>query len=677
MKTFQPIKPILEKGNKPFVWGITLLAFLLPLFFIPLTTDFYLLNKTVLLYSVVLLLLLFWAVKSFSERKIELVKNPLGLPIIILMTIHLLSSLVQSPNRINSLFNQTGAIIALGLLYFIIINHLKTKKEVKQVLAAFLSSLALLAWLTVFTYLGILEEVGPAWLKNNPAWTPTGSAVTTASLMLIFLPATIFWAVKKKEAWGKTLLFIVAGLQVLSLVLIISLVIDKTLTLTYLLPQYGWAISVEGLKNLKTALLGVGPDNFLAAFSQFRPAALNNTAFWRIKFTSNSNQYLHLLSTVGLIGLISYLWFMIQSLKRESYQPSLLKKTVYFSLLASFIFQLFFNANLLISFITFVLAGLLQTFRNPVEKETKYQLKSPHSLWFFLGTAVFLSLAVFYWQSRVWLASYFFRQSLLAAQKNKGSQTYTLQVKAIKLNPFVENYRTTYANTNLALADSLSKQGDLSDQEKSNIRQLISQSIREAKAATALNPQISSHWVNLANIYRQLINLANEADQWALASSLQAVRTDPTNPLLRVDFGSLLYVLQDYDQAINQYLQSVTLKPDYANGYYNLAIAYQQKEDWNRALVSFQQTLSLLEKNTPDWQRVSQELETLKASLPEAPAQATPSGQLKKGGEIVPPQPLPSPQPKIGEIELPGEPGPEIPSPSPSSSPEASPSARP
>jgi hypothetical protein len=662
METFKTstIKPLLQSEQKIFSWTIALFAFLLPLFFLPLTAEFYLFNKTILLYFVVGLLLAVWAIKIFFEQKLSLRKNSLNGPVLSLMLAYLLSAFIQAPNRMESLTSQAGVVLALGLLYFIMVNHLRGKEAAAKIMASFLVSLLVLSGLTLLAALNILPKTGLAWLQSR-AWTPTGSVLTTINLILIFLPATLYWAWKNKKPLEKIFLFLTGGLGILSLAAITALFLDKTLNFTYLLPQYGWQISVEGLKNLRTALFGVGPGNFLSAFSRFRPIELNNTSLWAMKFTTNSNQYLHLLSTVGLLGLAGYLWLVWQSLKKENWQGSLMRKVIYLCLAAGFISQLVLAANLLTLGVTLMLAGLLAATQSPQKTDQPRSSLPQAAVWGIAAAAAVLILAVFYWEGRVWLADYYFRRSLLAAQENKGLETYNFQLKAINLNPFKENYRVSYSNTNLALANGLASQADLTDQKKANINQLISQAIREAKAATSLNPQISDYWINLAVLYRNLINAAEEAGQWATASYLQAVRTDPTNPLLRVEFGGLFYALEDYDRAINQFIQSVNLKPDYANGYYNLSVAYRAKEDWQNAFQNMQLVLSLIPLDSPDYQKASAELEELRAKLPTPPQQASGSAQLKEEEKLKEPAALSSPRPGFDKVILPEEAGPEIP----------------
>ena len=150
------------KTSKIFTLSIAFLSFLLPLFFLPLTVDFYTFNKLTLFYFFVSLLLILWAIKTYFGQKIVFVKNPLTLPVVGLTAGFLLSTLIQAPNKPMSLAFSSGLILFSSLLFFIIINQIKSKDQIKWILAGLITASVVLAWLTVFAYLGLTENIGPA-----------------------------------------------------------------------------------------------------------------------------------------------------------------------------------------------------------------------------------------------------------------------------------------------------------------------------------------------------------------------------------------------------------------------------------------------------------------------------------------------------------------------------------
>jgi tetratricopeptide (TPR) repeat protein len=228
---------------------------------------------------------------------------------------------------------------------------------------------------------------------------------------------------------------------------------------------------------------------------------------------------------------------------------------------------------------------------------------------------------------------------------------------AIQKNPYVGGYHRTYAITNLQLASAIAGQGEeLSDQDRDNIAQLIQQSIREAKAAVALDSQKTTNWETLANVYRNLVNVADNADQWTIASYVEAIGTDPLNPRLRLELGGVYYRLGQFDQAIRLFQQATELKPNWANAFYNLSAAHKEKGELELSYANLKLAVSLVEPGTPDAAKAQEELTALEAQL-NINQTGTPEVPQEIQGQLNQPAPLPSP---IAEpIELPEDAGPD------------------
>lgn len=286
-----------------------------------------------------------------------------------------------------------------------------------------------------------------------------------------------------------------------------------------------------------------------------------------------------------------------------------------------------------------------------------------------LGLAIGLVLVAF----QLARAEYAFGKSLKEAAANRGSETYQLMIKAIQLNPYENRYRTSYSQTNLALANSIASNEEITDTDRRTIQQLIEQAIREGKAGVALNRLAAGNWANLANIYRNLANVATGADRWAIATYQQAIALDPNNPQLRLVYGQLLYSLNQFEPAQRQFEAATALKPDFANAHYNLAFAYKQQEKWLLAKNSFEQTLNMVDADSQDYQTAKSELDEVNRKLEETGVEAEEEavGAQRAAPELTAPEEASPPARLEPLIELPEEEAaPEItPSPSPRATP--------
>jgi len=614
-------------------WGILLLVFLLPLFFLPLTSDFYEFNKNILLYFFIVILLIVWILKMIAEKKVVFRKTAFDLPVLAIAAAFVVSTFMVSPNKAEAFIlpGGTGTILALTILYFIISNNIQ-EQSAKRIVHSLIASASLLSILGIFSFLEFAKVWNlalPEWLSQK-TFSPAGGPLALATFLgvSLALAATRIYADLKADR-RRSSSFLLFTFYFLLLITGLGVSIYQLLTTArpILLPySFGWQIAIETLKF--SPLFGVGPASFIVAFNQLRPLAFNLTDLWAVKFGVSSDWYLQLLTTTGVLGLGAWLFLIFKVLKTRPFS------IIHYSLFIILLLFAFLPASLVLLFIFYVLLGALGTSLPGKE----YSEESRILPWIIFVIMLLASGCSLYTVSRAYAAEIYFKRSLDALSQNKGTETYNLQIKAITLSPYRASYRLTYSQTNLALANSLASKPDLSDQDRQNISILVQQAIAEAKAAVALDPRNSLSWENLAGIYRALINFAQGADSWTISALEQAIALDPASPQLRLSLGGVYYSLQNYDEAIKSFEQTVTLKPNFANGHYNLAASYREKGDFEKAAAEMETTLSQLSKDSDDWQKASSELEALKKKLGE---KAEKEG-TKPSESLSQPQPLPT-----------------------------------
>ena len=634
---------ILEKIARYTLLGV---IFLTPLFFVPLTPNFFAFNKMYLVCYGSLAVLIILLLKNIVSKKVSFQATPLDLPVFLFLIAMLASTFFASPNRFLPLWGKTGIIITFTLFYFALVQSGENK--IRLWLQALFASSFALSWATIFAYTQMLGKALPWEFVNSQFFNLTGNMMGFLVFQIILLPIVIIFALKSNQFLIKIFYFIIAALALVSSALVIYLMLPgKPATPVFLPLGVAWWITVEIFKNAKTAFLGVGPENFLSAFTQFRPVSFNdNTNLWNIRFTNSSNEFLQVLTTVGLLGFLTFCFILVKggktlfkNLKRDN-----LNLALKISFVITIISLLLLPANFMVFFLLYIQIALIAR-----QFSTAKTFNSTQLFKAIVGASAIAIITFLYFSGRVWYAEAVFKQAMDAAAANKGLDTYNLGNKAINLNRFQEKYRVSSSQINFALANSLASKENLTDQDRQNISQLISQSIAEAKAAAALNPTNPIYWENLAGLYRSLINFAQGAENWTVSAYAQAVTTDPVNPILRIDLGGLFYGFNNYDVAIDNFKKSIELKPDFPNAYYNLSWAYKQADNPVQAFLAMQRVLALVPQDSEDFIKAAQELEELRELLPEEALQATASGQQQ---QLTPPQPLPS-TPPSGPISIP------------------------
>ena len=292
----------------------------------------------------------------------------------------------------------------------------------------------------------------------------------------------------------------------------------------------------------------------------------------------------------------------------------------------------------------------------------------------FVGKLIFVGVIGFYAFKYV-ASDYMFNQSLIAASKNLGSQTYQDEVNAISMFPYRESFYRIFSQTNLSIANSLLTTASAngakpSDQVQSTALSLIQQSINVARAATTISPYNTLEWQNLAGIYRALIGFGQNADSFAVASMQQSIALDPSNPQEYISLGGIYYQLGDYDNAIRQFQTATNVKPDLANAYYNLGHAYEQKKDYQNALTNYLAVKTLVAQDKTNLDKINAEIDAIQKLIGGAQAQPQAQSQTQQtNGNLQPTdqnqQPLNVQQ---SQTQLPAV-TPEVPIPAPHASP--------
>ena len=407
---------------------------------------------------------------------------------------------------------------------------------------------------------------------------------------------------------------------------------DKPGRLVLLPFSASWSIAIDTLKSSKTAMIGFGPSSYLEAFTLFRPADLNLSELWNLRFGSARNEPLNVLTTLGLFGFASWILFLLAAAKTSlPLRPEYRSMSI--ALLASIALQFFFPTNVVLTASTFLLLTsivivkkhlqtkdvsdillhlfALQLIKPAAPEKVERQKASQIFSYIIAGIlAVLIGVSVFY-TGRAYAAEHLFYQSLVAAQQQDLEKTYRLQTQLLQKTPYVDTYHRSFASTNFIIARAISMNQQATEQEKANIAPLLQQAIVEAKTATTINPKNILNWEELAILYKELIPIAESADQWTIAAYVRAIQQEPTNPTLRFELASIYLGQKNYEQAVRLFQQAIDLKPDWANAYYNLGYSYQQKAENVFALQAYNQALTFLPQEAEGREQLQKDIEEL------------------------------------------------------------------
>jgi len=647
------------------------LVFLLPLFFLPLTQEYFIINKIYLLSFGVLLLLLVSAIQLIAGRRISWRRSPFDTGLTFVLISEIISIIVVTPNKIEALLNSYfGLAMTLALLiFYFALSQSASKKSAETHLMLLQWSGFIVAVVTIIFFFNPFKNIAfPTqfqFLKFS-SFSPIGNPLDLAIFLGFLLVLQLSSVLTKKRA-GSPFMFVFLIVFTFSLINSIYGVIKpeslgQSILFTPL--RQSWFAAVEILKNPFSAIFGVGIGNFASLFALVKDVSYNQSSLWQIgSFNISRSALLHVITETGLLGLAAFgilFYSVLNALGKISKDDP--ERTMLFFAAGYVILAFIFLPPSFITFFLLVFTLYLVFATNHLQYEgSKQELDLTNLMPVYFGIGLFLIAFVIgagYFLGRSYLAEYSFKKSVEGYLKNNIVEVYNNQRTATILNPYIERFHTNFSQTNLLIANNIATNAGkkLNDQQKQTIVQAIQAAINESKIAVTLNPQKATNWENLATVYRNILNAVQAADAWTISSYQRAIQLDPVNPIYRLNLGGVYYSLQKYNDAANLFAQAVSLKADWPNAHYNLAWASYQTKNYQQAASEMQNVLKLLDKkqNPKDYAKAQKELEQFKSQIPQE-SQATP--EAKPGNLQLPSAPQ---QPQISpKLQLPKEASPE------------------
>jgi len=362
------------------------LTALMPLFFLPITTEFFEFNKQVLLIMGTILLMVAWALKIVVGKQVEISKSIIDIPLLAFLGVTLLAT-IFSQSKADSIYGSTGrwfpsllGCITLTLFYYLVSSGVDSIKNIKSIVNTFIIATTVNTFITILSYFGIY--LGKAAFFQIPNFTLTGSITTSIAIAAIsavigtslmvynsqnirtkamYLVATLLnivliGLINVWFGWAMLLIgFVVMGVIIkpealsqckpgLTVVLLIALLFgtvknipqtkgfltNSSYPIEIVLPlKASWSIVTSILSN--DPLLATGPSTFYLDFTRYRPLSLNTTAIWNIRFDKPFNEVLNIIGELGLIGLFvsiylgTRIWTLIKKSSKATNENYIIK----------------------------------------------------------------------------------------------------------------------------------------------------------------------------------------------------------------------------------------------------------------------------------------------------------------------------------------------------------------
>lgn len=359
--------------NKLSTWILFFLALLLPLIVNPFGTDPAVLPKLVFLRLVTLALVVLWILDSIFKWELSFRKTFLDKSILAVASIVLISTLL-SVHLPTSLYGEYTGVSYEGLLiifnyillFWLVVNIFDSEKRVNLIAAGLLAGMFLVSVYGILQHFGLtlfklsLSQTDPTRVNatfNNAVFlgsylsllTPLSFSllldsdyrklrfwllilVTLASLICLFFTRTFsaflgvgfaaifviafnFGAIRKSRASQVLIIFFIT-IFLLAIFVQAGTLKDKLTSFSGVASRTDegsrtlmWKATLPMIKDYP--LLGVGPDCYGLVYPKYRPANWIKLDPTRYFINKPENEILYTASTLGLLGLASFIWLFI------------------------------------------------------------------------------------------------------------------------------------------------------------------------------------------------------------------------------------------------------------------------------------------------------------------------------------------------------------------------------
>lgn len=357
-------------------WCLLLAVGLIPIFFLPLTTDPVEMNKIALFAVLMCVATGAWLLRAILTRA-PVKRVPVAIPLLAYLLCAVLAT-VFSWYRYRSLVGETGSYAhslistILFVAFFFFLTQTVQKRDLPKFLGALLISGALLLLFNFFQVFGwflfpwsFTQGVNFSALANSPMTfsffaafigllafmkflrlqaleEKTRRLLILRSLLIPLMVLSLFMLMVYDNAIGwyavivglvlilvavniatKTtpptyfvLPALVLGIALLGLFLNTQALLQASIQSDVQLPaDIGWDITWDALKS--RPLFGSGQTTFSAVFAHFRPVAYNDTNLVGLRFAKSSNEWFQLIATIGILGTIAFAAVLLFALIRQ------------------------------------------------------------------------------------------------------------------------------------------------------------------------------------------------------------------------------------------------------------------------------------------------------------------------------------------------------------------------
>lgn len=336
-------------------------------------------------------------------------------------------------------------------------------------------------------------------------------------------------------------------------------------------------------------IFGTGVETFAYAYYLFMPPAHNMTSEFGYLYNKAHNEYLNYLATTGAVGLLTYLsmigmvlWTASKILRKKSKSqkttPHLLTAGILAGYVSILVTNFFGFSVVIINIFLFLLPGFVYVLEQYLTEEHEIALPKDYPSgdpsafhWILSGGIGLVAVYLLYTLIVFWNAdkAYALGQNLV----NVGDYQTAYQplAQSIQLRPGEPAFQDELSVDEAVLAAAIATQDKTATQ---TATQLAQQAIALSDQLTTNHADIVTYWKSRTRIFYSLAQVNPSYYQQALDAILKAQQLAPTDAKVAYNVGLMYGQTGQYEKSIAALKHTISLKSDYQEAYYALALYY-------------------------------------------------------------------------------------------------------
>ncbi|MBT3230779.1 tetratricopeptide repeat protein [Candidatus Uhrbacteria bacterium] len=585
---------------------------LVPLAYLPWTSDALEINKQTVLIFCAIFALLSWLASFIVQKSLSYKKTGLYVGVVLLIFGAILSTCF-SLAPFTSLFGGAGqeymsllSWLSMAIIFIVGINTLNDTRSLFKVIdltlivSAFILLFGALSAFDIYVFtenfigapnsLGVLAvmalvmALGVNFLKKDfkktQRWAMSSFATFCTAPVIVFsfiiLYGLDYWFLWALSILGIAIIMSVMLLHDMKHVTLSKILLPVTILVLSLLfafvptpggevfpveiaPTYSSSYQIAEETLVGTSwIFGSGLGTFEIDYNQHKLESVNQSDFWNLSFNRSGSHILTILATMGLFGFITYLivisWIKLKVmswlLKTKDDEKWLPVFIISLAWIVLATSQIFYSSNITILGLFWIFSAAMLGAILTKEKLITYK-KTPKAAFAVSFMFIVCAIAVIttgFITTSRYAADISFAQ---AVARSDSGETIDEVIEDLVSATKLNKWSDVYARNLSSLL--LIKTGELlldPEVNPESVQGYIANAIYYAQRAVELSPNDVKNQSNLGDVYREVTPFVAGADEFAIIAYNNAIALSPANPVYYVSLGRAHILQSDLLSAI-------------------------------------------------------------------------------------------------------------------------------